>query len=65
MYQPNTVITYALLFDSLYSHDKNDVLRNIKRWLNDVYNDKHPQHFETISSCTILNNIKIYRLNSK
>ena len=34
-----------LLFDSYGSHDENDVLKQIKRGLNDAYKEKHPQDF--------------------
>ena len=40
-----TEITYVLLFDSYGSHDENDVLKQIKRGLNDAYKEKHPQDF--------------------
>ena len=58
MCQPNTEITYVLLFDSLCSHDENNILRNVKRWLNEVYKDRHAQVFEKTTSCTILTMLK-------
>ena len=58
MCQPNTEITYALLFDSLCSHDENNVLRNVKKLSNEVYKDKHPQVFEKKTSCTIFTMLK-------
>ena len=57
--QYNMEITYVLLFDILCSYDKNDIWRNIKGWLNNVYKDKNPQYFEKIVLSIIFNNIKI------
>ena len=38
---PEDVISYILLLDSLKLHGKLNVLKNIRRWLNNVYEDKY------------------------
>ena len=38
---PEDEISYILLLDSLKLHGKLNVLKNIRRWLNNVYEDKY------------------------
>ena len=38
---PEDEISYILLLDSLKLHGKLNILKNIRRWLNNVYEDKY------------------------
>ena len=50
---------------SLCSHNTSDILRNINRWLNDIYKYNHSHDLEKISSCTTFKNVEIYRPDGK
>lgn len=41
---------YVLLFDSYDSHHENNISKNVKTWLNNVYKDKYSQDLRTASS---------------
>ena len=68
MNQYNIEITYALLFNSLYSNGIGTgiqhVLTNIKGWVDFVYKIKYPHEFKDVD-CTIFNKIKRYQPTGK
>ena len=47
-----------LLFDSLRSYTVSNILRSVKRWLNNIYKDKNTQDFEETVSYTIFDSVK-------
>ena len=62
--QFNIKITYVLLFNSwrTYYIGKRiqNILNNIKRWLNCVYKYEYPHEFQD-ENCTLFDKIKIYQ----
>ena len=62
---PDDERTYMLFFDSLKLHGKLNILKNIQRWLNNVYKDKNSKDFKEKESCTIFDKVQIYQPNGK
>ena len=68
---PEDEISYILLLDSLKLHGKLNVLKNIRRWLNNVYEDKYTkkkikiQKIKKTESCTMFDEIQIYQPDGK
>ena len=69
---PEDEISYILLLDSLKLHGKLNILKNIRRWLNNVYKDKYTKEKDKNSkdlkktkSCTMFDEIQIYQPDGK
>ena len=50
---------------SLCSRNTSDILRNVNRWLSDIYKYNHSHDLKIISWCTTFKNVEIYRPDGK